>query len=98
MTTRGDFLKTVTAGGIATISVVETSETVADAAAVPPRTSPAAQLFADGMRHFDPTLTDSELATIAEGIEQTLNTGKWLNPKGKRLNNDDGPTPEFSVV
>lgn len=49
------------------------------------------------MREFDPALTDKQIEQIAAGIEDTLATGKRVNPKGKALRNWDEPVTVFEA-
>jgi hypothetical protein len=68
---------------------------VASPSAKPP--SAAALAIAATMRRFDPKLSDAEIATIAEGIDEGASFGAALNPKKKRLRNWDEPVTRFEV-
>ncbi|HUY11567.1 MAG TPA: hypothetical protein VMV73_04830 [Candidatus Dormibacteraeota bacterium] len=62
-----------------------------------PTPSPGARALADGMRRFDPHLSDAQLTQIANGIEQGFGFGATLNPHGRFLQNSDAPLPDFAV-
>ena len=49
------------------------------------------------MRAFDPALTDAQIDSIAQGIEDNLSAGSRINPKGKALSNSDEPVTIFEV-
>lgn len=62
-----------------------------------PTPSPAAREFALQMRKFDPALTDAEIDSIAQQVDQLSDLRRQLRPKGHDLANGDLPTPQFEV-
>lgn len=61
-----------------------------------PPTALAASIAAS-MRTFDPALSDSELETIAHGIDDNRGGEARPNPKRAPLHNGDEPVTRFSV-
>ena len=63
-----------------------------------PSPSPSAEAYADarGMRRFDASLTDEQIALIAAGIEQNNAAGLGIRKK-RPLRNGDEPVPEFEA-
>jgi hypothetical protein len=65
---------------------------------VPPHAPSAVALAAAATyRRFDPSLTDSEIATIAAGIDDNVKAGAVLNPARKPLRNSDEPVTRFAA-
>lgn len=83
MSTRKDFLTTA---GIAGGGLV--------AKADPKAPSPAAREFAQRMRRFDPSLTQSQLAQIEKGIDDLWKLGEKVH---KGLVNADPTSPAFEI-
>jgi hypothetical protein len=50
------------------------------------------------MRRFDAALSDDDVQTIAKAIDANNDTARTLNPKNKRLKNDDAPIVRFAVA
>jgi len=94
---RRQFLATLTAGSavLMTAGTPPPAKPAPSPSAKPP--SPAALAIAATMRRFDPKLSDAEIATIAEGIDEGAGFGAALNPKKKRLRNWDEPVTRFEV-
>lgn len=98
MSTRKAFL-TAAASGALLAAAPAPPVPPATASPAPPaaKTSPLSRAFAERMRVFDPALTDAQIETIAEGIEDNLKTGSRVNPKGEALGNADEPVTIFEV-
>jgi len=60
--------------------------------------SAAALAVAAGMRRFDPTLSDAEVASIARNIDDGADFGAALNPKNRRLRNWNEPVTALRVT
>jgi hypothetical protein len=67
------------------------------ASPAPVKHSPLARAFAEQMRSFDPELSEKDVNAIADGIQQNLDLGKDVNPKGRALRNSDEPAVIFEV-
>lgn len=67
----------------------------APTASAPP--SDAAMSIARGMRDYDPKLSDADVLSIAQQIDDNWKSGKRLNPKNKRLKNSDEPVTILRV-
>lgn len=83
MGTRKDFLATT---GLASGALV--------AKADPKAPSPAAREFAQRMRRFDPSLTQSQLTDIEKGIDDLWKIGDKVH---KGLQNGDPTSPAFET-
>ena len=59
--------------------------------------SAEAMAIALTFRAFDPALSDSEIETIARGVDNKRGAGSRLNPKGALLKNADEPITRFTV-
>jgi len=105
---RKEFLASVAATGAA-LALARTEPSAAQPAGAgvataspspqPSEKPPSAEALAvaAGMRRFDPTLSDAEVAEIAKGIDENAQAGSALNPKKKRLLNSDQPVTVFRV-
>ena len=62
-----------------------------------PPPSDAALATARGMRAYDASLSDAEVTTIAQQIDDNLKSESKLNPAGRRLKNSDEPSTVFRV-
>lgn len=94
MSTRKAFLTAAASGALLAAAP---APPVPPATSAPAKTSPLSRAFAERMRVFDPALTDAQIETIAEGIEDNFKTGSRVNPKGKALGNGDEPVTIFEV-
>ena len=65
--------------------------------ASPKPASAEAIAFALALRAFDAALTDTDIETIAHGIDRKRGAGNVLNPKGTLLKNADEPITRFTV-
>jgi len=100
VSTRKAFLTAAASGALLAAAPAPPPPPAATATPSPPaaaKTSPLSRAFAERMRAFDPALTDAQIETIAEGIEDNLKTGSRVNPKGKALSNSDEPATIFEV-
>ncbi len=102
MATRKSFIAGVAVAGAATVVAKAGAQSTLP---VPPKPvsspkppSALARALAERMRAFDPSLTDDQIETIADGIEGNLGLGMALNPNGTKLKNSDEPTAYFEVT
>lgn len=97
MSTRKAFLTAAASGALLAAAPAPPVPPATPSPSAPAKTSPLSRAFAERMRVFDPALTDAQIETIAEGIEDNLKTGSRVNPKGKALGNADEPVTIFEV-
>jgi hypothetical protein len=109
MADRRSFLGAVS-GAAASVLLVKTAEAqgtpAAAGASAPPGSAPsaspkppsaAARAQAESMRAFDPALSDSEIETIAHGIDGAYAAGEKLNRRGRVLANGAEPVAQFHL-
>jgi len=100
MKNRRSFLATVASGGVG-LALAKADPAAAQASPAPSpsgkRASAGAAAVAATMRRFDAGLSDDDLRTIAKAIDADNDAAKSLNPKKKRLKNDDAPVVRFAV-
>jgi len=103
MANRRHFLEAVATTGAAV--VLSANARAASPAATPspapvatPPPSDKAMLLARGMRAYNPKLSDADVLSIAQDIDDNFKSGKRLNPKAKRLlKNSDEPVTILRV-
>jgi len=102
MPDRRRFLTAVASTGAA-VMLAKRAQAASPAPAPPPaptsspKPTSEALRVAEGMRAFDPKLTDAEVTNIAQQIDDNNRSGKRLNPKTKRLKNSDEPVTILRV-
>lgn len=100
MKTRKQFIAAAVSAG-ALLAAPAGAQTATPAPATPTpapkKPSDAATALAARMRTFDPKLTDDELNTIAEGIDQNFQIGRAVNPKGTSIANSVEPATVLKV-
>lgn len=105
VSTRRAFLAVATAAGAglamtASVQAQTPAPPTSTASPTPkatPTPSPSAREFAQRMRKFDPQLTDDEIDSIAQQVDQLSDIRRQLRPKGRDIPNGDLPTPQFEV-
>jgi hypothetical protein len=105
MKNRRAFLASVASGGIGLAFAKAADPAVAQSSSPSPApsasgkpASAAAVAAAVAMRRFDAALTDDDVQTIAKAIDANADAARTLNPKHKRLKNDDAPIVRFAVA
>lgn len=109
MKNRRSFLTAVAASGVGVAVLGKSADAQVapvSPAAVSPQPGPTASpkpasaeaiAFALALRAFDAALTDTDIETIAHGIDRKRGAGNVLNPKGTLLKNADEPITRFTV-
>ena len=102
MPNRRRFLSVLAASGAAVaLSTDAQGASPAPAPSAAPTASPppsdAALAIARGMRAYDAKLSDDEVTSIAQQIDDNWKSGKRLNPRNKRLKNSDEPVTILRV-
>lgn len=97
MSTRKAFLTAAASGALLAAAPAPPAPSATPSPSGSQKTSTLSRAFAERMRAFDPALTDAQIDTIAQGIEDNLEAGSRINPKGKALKNSDEPVTVFEV-
>jgi hypothetical protein len=101
MKSRRAFIASVASGSLG-LALAKADPAAAQASPAPVASgkppSAAAVACASAMRRFDPSLSDTDVQTIAKAIDANNDAARALNPKKKRLKNADAPIVRFAVA